>query len=62
MSLGTIAIGTSTESHVVVSMTSDGGSTINTMISPAMARIYGAMLVALADQIDPPGLQETKNE
>lgn len=54
MTLGTISIGTSTDQHVVISMTSGESTTANTMVSPALARIYGAMLMALADTLDPP--------
>lgn len=55
MTIGTIAIGTSTDRHVVISSSSAEGPTFNTMISPALARVYGAMLMALADTLDPPG-------
>jgi hypothetical protein len=59
MTAGTIAIGTSTDDKVVISMAGGDGPTINTMISPASARVYAAMMMALADLLDPPALQES---
>lgn len=54
---GFFSIGTSDRGHISFSQ-NDGGSTLTTMVSPAMARIYGAMLMALADTLDPPAATE----
>jgi hypothetical protein len=61
MSLGTISIGTSTEGQVVICTSGDSGTTVNTMLTPAGARIYAAMMMAFADLLDPPALQESRD-
>lgn len=52
--LSSFSIGTSDNKLIAVSMTSQEGTGSTTFLSPNLARVYAAMMMAIADELEAP--------